>query len=137
MTPTPAQRERFDRLFEAVLAELPERIAQVLEEVPVHLDDAPDRAVLREFGLHERDVHDAADQWCGLHTGVMLTERSIDDHPTLPDHINLYRQGIARAAGGWHADDETIRREIQITLLHEIGHHFGLDEDDLDRLGYA
>ena len=60
--------------------------------------------------------------------------------------ITLFRRGIVDLAGGWEARTEegcavggevAIREEIRITLLHEIGHHFGLDEDELDRLGYA
>jgi predicted Zn-dependent protease with MMP-like domain len=83
---------------------------------------------------------------CGLHSGIPLTERSVE-HGGLPEVITLFREGILEEAGGWEewTDDdgtelggrERILREIRITLLHEIGHHFGLDEDDLERLGYA
>ncbi|MCH2136624.1 MAG: metallopeptidase family protein [Phycisphaerales bacterium] len=134
-----ADRARFDELFEAVFNELPEGIRERFEAVPVVLDDVPDRALLEELACD-------ADDLCGLHTGVPITHRSVEDTPTLPDVINLYRVGIVAAAGGWsvHTDSvglvrggpQAVREEIRVTLLHELGHHFGLDEDDLERLGY-
>jgi len=138
------ERERFDRLFEEVLAELPEEVHRLLDECPIVLEDRPSRRLLEELGLDPDD-----ELLCGLHSGVPLTERSVD-RPEASDVIQLFREGIVEMAGGWeenHEDggDESgpfggiarIRREIRITILHEIGHHFGLDEDDLERLGYA
>ena len=69
---------------------------------------------------------------CGLHSGTPLTERSLDQLDELPETIHLYREGILAHADGW----DRVREEIRITVLHEIGHHFGLDEDDLAELGY-
>ena len=136
------ERERFDRLFEQVLAALPGEIHRMIEEVPVVLEDHPSRELLTDMGI---DPDDRAGL-CGLHSGIPLTERSVSD-AGLPEVISLFREGILEEAGGWDewTDDdgtelggrERILREIRITLLHEIGHHFGLDEDDLERLGYA
>ncbi|MCH2138600.1 MAG: metallopeptidase family protein [Phycisphaerales bacterium] len=133
-------RDRFDRLFEQVWADLPAVAIDRFDEVPVVLDDQPDDALLAALQCEPDDI-------CGLHTGVPLTHRSVDDMPDIPDVIHLFRRGIVAIAGGWEAwvdhtgacqgGDEAIRREIRITLLHELGHHFGLDESDLDRLGYA
>jgi predicted Zn-dependent protease with MMP-like domain len=77
-----------------------------------------------------------------LHDGVPLTERSIEDGAMLPEQIMLFRGPILRLAGcgelPWSdAQQEELQREVHITLLHEIGHHFGLDEDDLERVGYG
>ena len=81
-----------------------------------------------------------------IDAGIPLTERSVNDSGVLPEVIHLFREGIVDEAGGWDEDEdddgpfggeEAVRREIRITLLHEIGHHFGLDEDDLERLGYG
>lgn len=134
------ERERFDELFEEVLAELPEGIHRLIEEVPLVLEDRPSRQLLRELGIDEEEL------LCGLHTGTPLTERSFE-RPDQSDVIQLFREGIIDMAGGWEegvdedgtafGGEERIRDEIRITVLHEIGHHFGLDEDDLDRLGYA
>jgi predicted Zn-dependent protease with MMP-like domain len=135
------ERDRFDRLLEKVIEELPPAIRARLEEAPVYVDDGPSPEVMREFG-----VEDPA-ELCGLHSGIPLTERSVADPGGHIETISLYRIGIVEAAGGWHRwkDEEgrtwggidRVREEIRITLLHEIGHHFGLDEEDLDRLGYA
>ncbi|MFO0894563.1 MAG: metallopeptidase family protein [Phycisphaerales bacterium] len=136
------ERERFDAILEEVIEALPERLQSFLEEMPVVVDDAPSRRLLREMGLDPED-----DDLCGLHSGIPLTERSVGDSPRVPDRIQIFRRGIIDEAGGWEPwtdDDGTelggdgrVRHEIRITLLHEIGHHFGLDEGDLERLGYA
>ncbi|MFO0831307.1 MAG: metallopeptidase family protein [Phycisphaerales bacterium] len=126
-------RDQFDEILEAVIASLPPGVAKLLDEVPVVVDDLPSPAVLRDLGMRE----DEGIELCGLHTGSAFTERSVE-HPDLPSEIQLYREGIVDQAGGWGGDsaDERIREEIRITLLHEIGHQFGLDEEDLERLGY-
>jgi len=64
---------------------------------------------------------------------VPLTEASRDDEPDVPPRITLFYEPLIADC----ETDEALRREIQITILHEIGHFFGLDEDDLERLGYG
>ncbi len=126
-------RDQFDALLEEVIASLPPAIAKLLDEVPVVAEDLPSPAILRDLGM----TPDQAIELCGLHSGTAFTERTVE-HPDLPSEIQLYREGIVDQAGGWGGSDadERIRDEIRITLLHEIGHQFGLDEDDLERLGY-
>lgn len=133
----PEFQERFDALLERLLGALPDRVRAVLDEVPLHVMDEPDRLILKDLGIEPADLEDAVEELCGLHTGFMLTERPIELDAVLPDEIHLFRRGIALMAGGWNADDETVAEQIRITLLHEIGHHFGLEEEDLDELGYA
>lgn len=133
----PEFQSRFDELLERLLAGLPERVRSVFDEVPLHVMDEPDRLILKDLGVEPADMDDAVEELCGLHTGFMLTERPIEMDAVLPDEIHLFRRGIALMAGGWDADDETVAEQIRITLLHEIGHHFGLEEEDLDELGYA
>ena len=142
------ERERFDRIFEEVLDALPDEIHALLEECPLVLEDRPSRALLEELGMgDEAGGADGDDDiLCGLHTGIPLTERSVEG-PALGDVIHVFREGVVDMAGGWEEgvdEDGTpfggearVREEIRITVLHEIGHHFGLDEDDLERLGYA
>ncbi len=135
------ERERFDALFEQVLDSLPDAVHTMIEEAPIILEDRPSRKLLRELGIDPEE-----DDLCGLHTGVPLTHRSVSDTGRLPDVIHLFRHGIVDHAGGWdegedeegpYGGEDRIRQEIRITLLHELGHHFGLDEDDLARLGFA
>ena len=130
-----ADRDHFDRLLEQVLDALPEQVHQLLEEVPLLVEDYPADEVLASFDLAYRD------DLCGLHDGIPLTDRSVEgsNDSGVPDHIVIYREGITTHAAGCAATatDEALCREIRITILHELGHHFGLDEDDLTRLGYG
>lgn len=134
----PRERERFDALLDQVVDALPEGVRRLMDEVPVIVLDRPTREMIEELSKDAgEDV--SGDVLAGLHTGVSITERSVDESGTLPEEIHLFREGIIEMAGGWEGDDAdaAIAEEIRVTLLHEIGHHFGLDEDDLDELGYA
>lgn len=125
----PLARERFDRLLEEVLDELPAHIHERLEEVPLIVDDEPSLELFRELGLDP-----AHDDLCGLYSGRPLTFRSIDDSGALPDKIQIFRGPILRLS---RREDRALKDEIRITVLHEMGHHFGLDEDQLRALGYG
>lgn len=137
-----AERAEFDRLLEQVLDSLPPRIHELLDEAPLIVDDRPSPEMLEELGIEQDDD----DILCGLHTGTPLTERSVDQPDVLPETIHLFRDGILEHAGGWDrvldddgawiGGEDRILEEIRITVLHEIGHHFGLDEGDLAELGY-
>ena len=142
-------RERFDALLEAVLDELPQGLRALIDELPIIAEDVPTPelvAALIRDGVLEPGA--TGEDLCGLHTGIGLPDRSIEDpegwgdpagEGAGPAHIQLFREGIVALAGGWDEPDadEIISEEVRITILHELGHHFGLDEDDLDRLGYA
>ena len=138
---SPLERRRFDAILEQVLETLPARLHRLLEEAPLIIEDRPSRTMLAEL-----DLDPDQDSLCGLHSGTPLTERSVELAAELPETIHLFREGIIDYAGGWEpwtdeqgADvggEEAVAREIRITLLHEIGHHFGLGEDDLAELGY-
>ena len=135
------ERERFDALLEQVLEGLPPRIRDLLEESPLIVEDHPSAELCAELGL---DLEE--ENLCGLHSGTMLTERSVAHGFDLPETIHIFREGIIDEAGGWEpwesedgemwGGEEAVQEEIRVTVLHEIGHHFGLDEDDLAELGY-
>jgi predicted Zn-dependent protease with MMP-like domain len=131
------QRDTFDQIVEEEINALPPRIRALLDQVAVIVEDAPNEVTLQSLGL----LPSEADELCGLHTGVAFTEQELEASGELPSEIMLFREGIIAEAGGWGADSndapDEVRTQIRITLLHEIGHQFGLDEDDLDRLGYA
>ncbi len=133
----PADRQYFDELLDAEVAALPPKLHHLIERVPLIVEDHPSDDVIAEFGLEHRD------ELCGLHDGIPLTDRSVEAGEIgLPEHVMIYREGILSQASeaGLDADgyvnDDELRRQIRITILHEIGHHFGLDEDDLAQLGY-
>lgn len=131
-------RDRFDALVEELIEELPEAIRGMLERLPVIVQDQPERAILDELEI-EFGQRDSPDTLCGLHSGIALTERSVEHHADLPETIHLFRRGIVHLAGGWERPGAArfIKEQIRITLLHEIGHHFGLDEQGLADLGYG
>ena len=128
------ERDRFDGLLERVLDAAPPEVRRAIERVPVIVLDRPTPELLDELGLG--DDPDAGDELCGLHTGVSEIEASVEDSGSLPSDIHLFREGIVATAGGWGGGDGPVAEEIRITLLHELGHQFGLDEDDLADLGY-
>ena len=137
------EREHFDELLEEAMDGLPDGVRALLEEVPLIVDDRPEDELVRvlaaEAGedVSTRAALDAfASELCGLHSGRMITERSVEDSGEAPEDIRLFREGILNLAGGWEAGEDAVYEEIAITLLHEIGHHFGLDEDDLEELGF-
>lgn len=134
-----ADRDRFDELVAAAIELLPERFRFVLDEVPIVVLDRPTPTMLKDLGL-AGDPH-AADELMGLHTGVSITEESVERSGELPDQIHLFRRGHLHALDleqmpteGEEMED--LAEQVRITLLHEIGHHMGLEEDDLERLGY-
>jgi predicted Zn-dependent protease with MMP-like domain len=129
----PRTRRRFDDLLEQVLAELPPLVHELIDRVPLHVEDYPSADVLARTGARRRD------QLCGLFTGIPITDRSIQHSGTLPDVVTIYREGIlalARDAYG-PVRAERLKREIRITILHELAHYHGLDEDELRELGYG
>ncbi len=136
-------RERFDKLLEDAIDALPPAARRVIEEVPVIVEDRPDAKLIaqltRDGVIAPDEAADAPEELMGLHSGVAITDGTLELSGVLPATIHVFREGIVALVGGWeieHADDE-IYEEIRVTLLHEIGHHFGLSEDDLDELGYS
>ncbi len=127
-------RHQFDHILDQLVAELPDHLRQLLEEVPLIVEDEPSSRLMDELHL-DRSHSDL----CGLHWGVPLTERSVQHSGTFPDRMMLFRGPIIRLAARQQgaADEPALHQQIRITLLHEIGHHFGLDEDDLTALGYG
>lgn len=141
------ERERFDGLLAEAMETLPEALRHLLDEVPLIVDDRPEPALAKSLAKEwgESWTPEFAGEICGLHTGVPLTERSVGHSGVMPTDIRLFREGIINTAGGWEAGeeetdedvDDAVYEEIWITLLHEMGHHFGLTEEDLEALGYG
>jgi predicted Zn-dependent protease with MMP-like domain len=126
-------RSIFDKHLERVLAEMPPLVHELLERVPLHVEDFPSPKVMKEMGLQYRD------ELCGLYTGIPLIERSVSHSGQLPDVVTIYREGIwsnAADARG-HVTPKRLRRDIRTTILHELAHHHGLTEEELDELGYG
>jgi predicted Zn-dependent protease with MMP-like domain len=127
------RRCRFDEQLEWVLAQLPPMVHELIEKVPLHVEDYPSDEVMDRMGI------EYIDDLCGLFTGIPIGEKSIWHSAPLPDVVTIYREGILSAS----ADDQgrirtdRLREQIRITILHELAHYHGLTEDELQKLGYG
>ena len=122
-------KTRFEELVELALAELPERFKTFLESVPVQIETRPTRRMLRSLGLDEDQL------LFGLYQGANLMHSAEWEGrgTPVPNHILIFQEDHELASDS----EADLVREVRKTVLHEIGHHFGMDEDDLDRLGYG
>ena len=120
------REDAFHRQVREALARIPEAFRPYLENVEIQVEDwAPDDL------LDEKGVPEDEDLY-GVYLGTPLTERG-HDHQGLPDRIVLYRVPLEED----FSDPEELRREIVVTVLHEVAHHFGLDEARLEELGWG
>ncbi len=97
-----------------------------LSNVAVVVEDWPPDWLLDELGVPDGDT------LYGFYHGVPLPERSVQDSGNLPDKISIYRGPLEED----FPDPAELSREIRVTLLHEIGHYFGMEEEELAQLGY-
>ncbi len=116
-------RRSFERLVQLALEGLPEEFAARLENVTVVLEDEPDPEELQRMEL---DSVDNADELLGLYHGVPLIERG-SAYSDLPDRIVIYMGPILRTCGS----PQEVAREVRKTVIHEIGHHFGLSDEEM------
>jgi len=106
----------FEELVGEALDELPPALARLMDNVAIFVEDeAPDDEEL-----------------LGIYEGIALTERGASYMMALPDRITIYRLPTLAIS---HDTDE-VRRQVHITVVHEIAHHFGIDDDRLHQLGY-
>jgi predicted Zn-dependent protease with MMP-like domain len=115
------ERAKFERLVEAALAKLPGRYRELLENVVIIVEDYPK-------GQPRKPPEDE-DLLMGEFVGVPRTEKSVFE-PGPPDQVFLYQKNIEAVC----ETEEEIREEVRLTLLHELGHYFGLEEDELEHL---
>jgi predicted Zn-dependent protease with MMP-like domain len=115
-------REEFEKVVARALDGLPPEIAERLDNVAVVVEDEPSDEEIEDLGLDPK-----TDTLFGLYQGLALTERSAGASGLLPDRIVIYRLPLLDECG----DRVELIREIQDTVVHEIGHFFGLDEEDL------
>jgi predicted Zn-dependent protease with MMP-like domain len=107
----------FEELVAEALDELPPELARLMDNVAIFVEDeAPDD-----------------DRLLGIYEGIPLTERDTSYTMAFPDRITIYRLPTLRISD----DADEVRRQVGITVVHEIAHHFGIDDDRLHDLGYA
>lgn len=105
-----------------------ELVCEALDLIPPELAAAMDNVVILVEDRHPDDPG-----LLGLYEGVALTERDSDYAGTLPDAITIYREPLLDAC----ACDDDVAEEVAITVIHEIAHHFGIDDERLEELGWA
>lgn len=110
--------EAFEKLVVDELDRLPDEMVEGLENVVFVVEDRPEDGSLDVFGLYE---------------GFALTDRGTYGMGELPDRIIVYREPHLAAC---ETEDE-LRHELHTTLVHEIAHFYGIDDDQLDELGWA
>jgi len=117
-------REEFESFVERALEELPAEFAEALDNVAVMVEEEPSRDDLEEVGIDPDDPE--ADELFGLYHGTNRLERDTA-YSGLPDRVVIYRGPILRACDS----RREVIREIRDTVQHELGHYFGLEEDEL------
>ncbi len=121
----PPSAEEMAVIAEAALNAIPPNLARHVRGIAILIEDFPEVEVLEELGI---------DDWfglLGLYQGLSLDQQSVGDIPGDLDRIYLYRRPLLDA---WTAGEDSLEDLIANTLIHEIGHHFGLSDDDMERL---
>jgi predicted Zn-dependent protease with MMP-like domain len=114
--------EELEALVAKALDDLPEEFAELLDNVAITVEEEPSAEDLESVGLDP----DGEDELFGLYQGVPLSERD-SFYSALPDRVVLYCGPLLRFC----TSRREVVREIRDTVIHELGHHFGLDEDDM------
>ena len=114
------KREHFVKLVEEVLDSLPQEFRSRIRNLAVLVEDFPPKQPSPQAGQQRRLL-------LGLFHGVPTTKKSIFDLPTGPDYIVLYRGNIEAIC----CSEAEVREQIRLTVIHELGHYFGMDEEQL------
>lgn len=109
--------ERFDELVDDALDSIPDALFAAMDNVVVLVADR----------------HPTEPGLLGLYEGVALTERDTTYTGFLPDTITIYREALCE----YCADEDELVEEVAVTVIHEVAHHFGIDEETLHRLGWG
>lgn len=122
---TPPDAEAIAALAERAVAAIPERLRRHVQNVGISVEDLADEELLAEMGI------ESAWELTGLYQGTPLNERSVDDIMRLPDRIVLYRQAILFE---WVELGEDLYRLVRNVVIHEIAHHFGFSDAEIEAL---
>lgn len=115
-------RERFRTLVAEAIDTIPDRFARAITNVAIVVEDRASPELLRELAMAP------GDELFGLYQGTPLPERPWGYGNALPDRITLFQRTIEEACDG---DEDCIVMEIGDTLIHELGHYFGMSEDEI------
>lgn len=122
-----ASRRQFERLVEEVLREIPEFLRARLENVAVVVEEMPTPGLLESLGMSRNDT------LLGLYEGIPITQRGGWYNLVVPDRIILFRRPILAIC----RSPKEVMEQVRLTVLHEVGHFYGIEEEELDRMGYS
>ena len=114
--------EEFDEAVQRVMDRLPDWVHEALERIEIRIEDEPGE----ELGPEAEDL-------LGIYLGTPLTERSVDDAGDLPDVIYIFRRPHLEM----NLPRDELQEEIATTLVHEIAHYFGIEDDHLEDIGWG
>jgi predicted Zn-dependent protease with MMP-like domain len=121
----PPSADEIEAIARDTLRRLPEPFSESIGDIVLLVHDFADDETLRAMGM------DDPFELSGLYEGIPLTERSVEQSGTLPERIFLYRRPILDE---WATGEETLEHLVAHVLIHEVGHHFGLSDDDIHAL---
>jgi predicted Zn-dependent protease with MMP-like domain len=124
------ERDAFERLVAEALAGIPARFRAAIANLVIVVEDEPSPELLEEAGMDPGEAPPRAETLLGLYQGIPLTERGWDHGNRLPDRIVLFQGPLERASGN-HDD---LVAAVAETLIHEIGHYFGLSEAEIQAI---
>ena len=117
-------RDRFEQLVEEALRDIPRRFRDAMKNVAIIVEDEPPDHVLHDMDMGPED------ELFGLYEGTPLPERSASYGNTLPDRISIYQVPIEQACD----TDDDIRICVAETVIHELGHYFGMSEEEIEAI---
>jgi predicted Zn-dependent protease with MMP-like domain len=121
----PPSADEIETIARDALRRLPEPFASHLADVVLQVEEYADDALLAEMEIeHPLDL-------TGVYEGIPIGQRSVDISGTLPDRIRLFRQAILAE---WAEEGEVFEHLVRHILIHEVGHHFGLSDEDMHAL---
>lgn len=118
--------KEFERIVRRAIERIPEEIMRHVENVVITVEDRPSSELLEDLGLSPHEP------LLGVYTGVALPERSVSSPEFYPDTIILFKEPLLEICDSI----DRLSEEIEITVVHEIAHYFGISDDRLEELGY-
>ena len=117
----------FDRAVRKAMERIPAEFLSYIKDVVILVEDEPSPEVLADLAVPEEEI------LFGVYFGIPLGEKQVFDVPVEPDRIVIYRRPLQEAC----ETVEELVEEIEITVVHEVAHHFGIEDRILARYGYA
>jgi predicted Zn-dependent protease with MMP-like domain len=122
---TPPSADEIEAIARRTLDALPEPFAASLPDIVLQVEEFADEETLAAMGINDPF------ELTGIYEGVPLTERSVDQSGILPERVRLFRRPILDE---WAGGTDTLEHLVAHVLIHEVGHHFGLSDDDMHAL---